>query len=178
MKLDLRPLLRGEVSRMPVSFTFPFNDIDGVTVNGDVKVSGEIVDNAGYMRMTLEISFDYTGECARCLDQVNGSFSTGFERTVVDEGTLTDEQLENNVDEYAVIGNGFLDVDEQLAEEILYDFPRRLLCSEDCPGLCPKCGKKLSEGDCGCEKSEPDPRWAVLREYSEKLKKEENKYKD
>ena len=161
MKLDLRPLLRGEVSRMPVSFTFSFDDIDGVTINGDVKVFGEIADNAGYMRMTLEISFNYTGECARCLDPVNGNFSTEFERTVVDEGTLTEEQLENNVD-------------EQLAEEILYDFPRRLLCSEDCPGLCPKCGKKLGEGECGCEKHEPDPRWAVLREYSEKLKEEEN----
>ena len=99
MKLDLRPLLRGEVSRMPVSFTFLFDDIDGVTINGDVKVFGEIVDNAGYMRMTLEISFNYTGECARCLDPVNGHFSTEFERTVVDEGTLTEEQLENNVDE-------------------------------------------------------------------------------
>lgn len=174
MKLDLRPMLRGEISRMPVSFSFAYDGIDDVSVNGDVEVTGDIVDNAGYMRMTLLISFDYTGECARCLDPVSGHFSTEFERTVVDEGTLTEEQLEDNVDEYAVISNGFLDIDDQLSEEILYDFPRRLLCSEDCPGLCPKCGKKLGDGACGCSADEPDPRWNVLREYSEQLKKENN----
>jgi uncharacterized protein len=38
----------------------------------------------------------------------------------------------------------------------------RLLCDEDCPGLCAKCGKPLREGSCGCSSKEIDPRWAVL----------------
>ena len=38
----------------------------------------------------------------------------------------------------------------------------RVLCSEDCKGLCPKCGRDLNEGECGCDLKEPDPRLAVL----------------
>lgn len=165
MKLDLRPMLRGETARLPVNFTMQYNDIDDVTVNGDVAVNGEIVDTAGYMRMTLAVSFDYSGACARCLEAVNGHFETEFVRTVVDEGTLTDEQLEDNVDEYAIISDGFLDVDSQLTEAILFDFPMRLLCSDDCLGLCSICGKPKKDGDCGCNVKETDPRWAVLKGF-------------
>ena len=62
-----------------------------------------------------------------------------------------------------MVRDGTLDVDEPLREELLICFPMRLLCSEDCPGLCPKCGKPLREGDCGCSKKEIDPRLAVLQ---------------
>jgi hypothetical protein len=58
-----------------------------------------------------------------------------------------------------------MDIDEELREELILDFPMRLLCSEDCPGLCPKCGKPRREGDCGCDLTERDPRWDVLRNY-------------
>ena len=66
------------------------------------------------------------------------------------------------MDEYAVIENGGLALDELVREELLLCFPTRFLCSPDCPGLCPKCGKPLRLGDCGCPKREPDPRLAVL----------------
>ena len=38
----------------------------------------------------------------------------------------------------------------------------RLLCREDCKGLCFRCGKDLNEGPCGCQ-AEADPRLAVLK---------------
>ena len=165
LKLDLRPMLRGEVSRIPVDFTIVCDEIPGVTVEGDILISGEIVDTAGYMRMELIAKFDYVGECARCLDEVRDCFETEFVRTVVDEGTLTEEQLEENVDEYAVISDGFLDIDEQLREAVILDFPTKILCSDDCPGLCQICGKPLKDGDCSCTVKEVDPRWAVLKGF-------------
>ena len=165
MKLDLRPMLRGEVSRLAVDFVLEDTEFYKATILGDVKVSGEIVDTAGYMRMNLSLSFDYEGECARCLSPVRDHFETEFERTVVNEGTLTNEQLEEDVDEYAVISGGFLDIDEALAEAIFFDFPSKLLCSEDCRGLCPNCGKPLGDGECGCQKKEIDPRWAALKGF-------------
>ena len=61
-----------------------------------------------------------------------------------------------------------LDVDEPLCEELLLGFPSRLLCSEDCEGLCPKCGKPKREGDCGCVLKEIDPRLAVLKNFFDK----------
>ena len=96
---------------------------------------------------------------------VHGVFTLDFERTVVAEGTLSEEQLEEHFDEYAVLEKSMLNVDEPLREELILGFPMRLLCSEDCEGLCPKCGKPKREGDCGCPTREIDPRLAVLKTF-------------
>jgi uncharacterized protein len=67
-----------------------------------------------------------------------------------------------------------LDVDEPLSEELLLGFPTRLLCSEDCLGLCPRCGKPKREGDCGCGGREIDPRLAILKTFFDDDKEENN----
>jgi len=175
MKLDLRPMLRGEVSHLAVNFILEDVDFNKATILGDISVFGEIVDTAGYMRMILSVSFDYEGECARCLSPVRDRFETEFERTVVNEGTLTDEQLEEDIDEYAVISGGFLDIDAELAEAIIFDFPSKLLCDEDCPGLCQRCGKPLKDGECSCETKEIDPRWAALKGFFDDSEEESKK---
>ena len=163
MTLDMRPMLRGEISRISIDYMLSPETLGGVTFTGDAHVTGEITDEAGYMRLTLNAALPYEGECARCLDEVRDTFVLQFERTVVDEGTLTDEQLEDNVDEYVIIENGELNVDEELREALILAFPMRLLCSQDCQGLCPKCGKPRKEGACGCPEREIDPRLAILR---------------
>ena len=162
MNLDLKPMLRGEITRMPLDFTIEPEAPDGVTFEGDVQISGEITNQGGYMRLEVVADISYRGTCARCLADVSGQYSMPFERTVVTEGTLTDEQLEDNVDEYVVLCDGMLDIDDAVREAIILTFPMRLLCDEDCPGMCPKCGKLLREGACGCSTKEIDPRWAVL----------------
>jgi uncharacterized protein len=64
--------------------------------------------------------------------------------------------------EYVILQNGMLDIDDSVREALILTFPMRLLCDEDCLGLCPKCGKPRREGECGCTTKEVDPRWAVL----------------
>ena len=162
MKLDMRPMLRGEVSRISVDYMLSPEPINGVTFEGDAHVTGVITNEAGYMRLTLQAQLAYAGECARCLAPVNDTFALEFERTVANEGTLTEEQLEDNVDEYVIIEGGELDLDEELREALILAVPMRLLCEEDCPGLCPKCGKPRREGTCGCPTREIDPRLAIL----------------
>jgi len=120
------------------------------------------------MRLTLKAELPYVGECARCLDTVRGVFSLDFERTVVTDGMVSEEKLEESVDEYIVLDNGRLVLDDAVREELLIDFPRKLLCSEDCEGLCPKCGKPKKEGDCGCVTKEIDPRLEVLKKLLDK----------
>ena len=162
MKLDLRPMLRGEVNRIAVDFLL---DVDGpadVIFDSPAHIVGQVVSDGGYMQLLAEATLPYRGSCARCLDPVEGVFHMPFERIVVTEGTLTAEQEENNVDEYVILDNGILDVDETVEESLFLSFPMRVLCSEDCPGLCSMCGKPLREGTCSCVKKERDPRWAVL----------------
>ncbi len=168
MIIDLNPMLRGEVNVINIDFVLTPEIIEDVTFESGARVFGKITNNAGYMRLTLKAELPYVGECARCLDTVRGVFSLDFERTVVTEGMVSEERLEESVDEYIVIDDGKLILDDAVREELLIDFPRKLLCSEDCEGLCPKCGKPKKEGDCGCVTKEIDPRLEVLKKLLDK----------
>lgn len=162
MVLNMGPILRGEITRMDISYELAPEPIFDVTFPENAKVEGYLTDDAGYMRLYLTATLPYRGECARCLSPVEGVFTLEFERTVAAEGSISEEQLEENIDSYVMIRDGRLDVDEPLREELLICFPTRLLCDENCEGLCPKCGKPRKEGDCGCSDKEIDPRLAVL----------------
>ena len=168
MVIDLNPMLRGEISTIDIDFVLTPEIIEDVTFEGGARVWGKITNNAGYMRLTLKAELPYVGECARCLDAVRGVFSLDFERTVVTEGMVSEEKLEESVDEYIVLDDGRLELDDPVREELLIDFPKKLLCSDDCEGLCPKCGKPKREGDCGCVTKEIDPRLAVLKKLLDK----------
>ena len=55
-----------------------------------------------------------------------------------------------------------------LAEQVLLALPMKLICTEDCRGLCPRCGANLNETDCNCEK-DVDPRLASLKALRDRL---------
>jgi len=66
-------------------------------------------------------------------------------------------------------GEGLL-LEDVLKEQILLAVPIRVLCSEDCLGLCPQCGQNRNVSPCNCVEKITDPRWAALAEIKEKLK--------
>ncbi len=167
MVVDVAPLLRGEVKKIEIDYMLSPEPPEGITFE-DARVMGSLSDNSGYMRLCLRAELKYHGECARCLAPLDGVFSLDFERTVAMEGSIDEERLEELSDEYVMLSGSELNVDEPLCEEIALGFPSRLLCSEDCLGLCPKCGKPRREGDCGCSQREIDPRLAVLMHYFDK----------
>lgn len=178
MKLDLRPMLAGdklltfdyELS-LDTSASDPLSFLYGVSFPSPMKVKGEITNTAGYMRMTLTMSVDYTSSCARCLAPVSGSFSLNLEKTVATKELLGDLP-EDRLDDYQIIEDGFLDMDEQLLDQLELEFPARFLCKDDCKGLCQRCGKNLNEGKCSCPEKEMDPRLAPLQKILEQMKKE------
>ena len=179
MKLDLRPLLAGErllqfdyeLAPDVISKDDASSFLYGVSFPSPLKVKGDITNTAGYMRMRLNMSLDYSAACARCLTPVSGSFSLDLEKTVAPRNLLGDLD-EYKLDDYAIIEDGFLDMDEQLIDQLEMEFPIRFLCSDDCLGLCSKCGKNLNEGACDCNHTEIDPRMAPLQKLLDKMKEE------
>ena len=116
------------------------------------------------MSLTAKAVLEYTAECARCLRSVESTLELDFEKTAAVEGTLENEDN----DDYIIIRDGTIDIDEPLTQELLLGLPFRHLCSEECKGLCPKCGKDLNEGDCGCDRKSIDPRLEVLKQLLDK----------
>ena len=169
MKIDLRRMLAGEVDRVDIDYTvaldgeLPYDtDIDFVEFTTPMRVSGEIVNMGGYMRLRARVSVEYDTECSRCLAPLHRVFTQEFERTVVAASSLVNTSDEDADEEYLFIEEGMLDATPAAVEELLTNFPTKELCREDCRGLCPKCGKNLNEGECGCPKKEIDPRLAPL----------------
>jgi uncharacterized protein len=98
--------------------------------------------------------------CDRC--------GTTFERpkTTKVDVILAEEESEDNPDLFALQGET-VDLEEVLSSCFIMDMDMKVLCSENCKGLCPNCGKNLNLGPCGCRK-EPDPRFAVLEQLLDK----------
>ena len=134
---------------------------DDVVVLEPVAVNGSVVNRAGYITLTAEASMSYRTHCARCLAEVEDTVRFLCEKTVADEkGLLRLENTEN--DDYVQIKGGKLDLDAPICDEILLSFPMRILCSDDCKGLCAGCGADLNREACRCTKKEVDPRLAKL----------------
>ena len=78
------------------------------------------------------------------------------------------EELQNeDNDEIVLLEDGMVDVGDLARTAFILDMDTKTLCSEDCKGLCPRCGADLNLGPCSCKK-ETDPRLAVLAKLLEK----------
>lgn len=159
------PILSGEtdVIEFRRSFFLDENLLPDVLITEPVCASGNIVDQSGYMKLTLEIIVKYNTACARCLLPLHKTMTLNFKKTVAVAGTLENEETDEVITEYILISENKLDLMQVAEEQLFFDFPYRHLCSEYCRGLCQKCGHDLNVGDCGCSETEIDPRLEVLK---------------
>ena len=115
---------------------------------------GRVFNEAGILRLIGEVEAEMVCFCDRC--------GREFESTKITEvdAVLTAEEQDDNVDLFPLDGDA-VDLDEVLSTCFILDMEQKVLCRDDCRGLCPSCGKNLNDGPCGC--TEPgDPRLAVL----------------
>ena len=73
----------------------------------------------------------------------------------------SDATLETEPHTDSVLPDLVLDLDALAEEDVVLNLPSKVLCKEDCKGLCPQCGKNLNDGPCDC-KEPVDPRLAGL----------------
>lgn len=76
---------------------------------------------------------------------------------------------EQNDDLYYFTGD-HLELAPMLREQLILAAPMHPLCSEQCLGLCPRCGKDLNEGPCGCVEEPTGGPFQALRDMKEKLR--------
>ncbi|HHY98876.1 MAG TPA: DUF177 domain-containing protein [Firmicutes bacterium] len=68
-----------------------------------------------------------------------------------------------------------IEIEPAVKETLSIAIPMKVICKEDCKGLCPTCGKDLNEGPCNCEPVTQDLRMAPLAEALKKLRSPEQK---
>jgi uncharacterized protein len=89
--------------------------------------------------------------CSRCLAPVDQVLSFDFKEEYEEQEFPGEDAM--------------IDLADIASQIWLTSIPMQTLCQEGCKGLCPRCGKNLNEGECGCLIDEPDPRLEALRNF-------------
>ncbi len=107
------------------------------------------------------------GHCARCLEPVSFVCNLCFDREfAIGEGNGQEEDSE----EEPYLDGSCLDADRLVCNELLLSLPMRVLCREDCRGICNRCGTNLNFGTCTCDTRSLDPRMSVIQEIFNEFK--------
>lgn len=160
MILDLEPIFNNEgmVKEFDYELDLSDRELSGVMpFTSPVKVSGSVGNYTGIVEMRADATFSLDLDCDRCAKPISVPLQIRIFHTLVTH--LNDESN----DELLLVNELRFDLDELVTEDIFLDLPAKFLCSEDCKGICPKCGKDLNEGSCSCEK-EIDPRLEALKQ--------------
>jgi uncharacterized protein len=100
---------------------------------------------AGTITWTGRLRTTYSGECARCLAEVESELDLPVEERFRAQG-LTGSGEDGDIYRYS---GTVLDISQAIRDNLVTALPQRLLCREGCRGLCPVCGANLNEQDCG-----------------------------
>ncbi len=108
----------------------------------DISYKGTIILNADFFRIGnavnvhVRVSSHREVRCSRCLK-------------IYSQDLLEEFNFHYKINPL----NPDIEIDEDVRQEMILNFPLKPLCKSDCQGLCPHCGKDLNEGKCGCHDS-------------------------
>lgn len=166
MLLGLSKIIDCPGQSIPFSVSVDLSDLCyGVSypVSEPVLAQGTVRNTAGVLMMEGQVRTTIHGICDRC--------AGSFDREItfpIDVVLVTELANEENEDEWVFPLEGdSADLDDIVRTVFVLNLDSKLLCKEDCKGLCPKCGKNLNDGPCNCQK-ELDPRFAALKQLLEK----------
>ncbi len=166
MLLGLAKIMDNPGASLDFSVSVDLSDLCyGVSypVSEPVMAVGTVRNTAGVLVMKGEITTTIHGTCDRC--------AADFDRDVlipIDVVLVTEMANEENEDEWVFPLEGdSADLDDIVRTVFVLNLDSKLLCKEDCKGICHRCGKNLNDGPCNCQK-ELDPRFAALKQLLEK----------
>lgn len=164
MLLDLRRVFEGDDQTVPFAHQM---DLSQIEQWGDrpfaepVQLEGYVQNRAGIVTVHYTASYLLSTACARCLDPVERRVRQDFDHTVVRKLNQQED------DDHIVCEDGILDLDLIAQDDILLELPIRMLCSEDCKGLCPMCGCNLNREQCSCQQPEWEPQGRTVRPFAD-----------
>ncbi|HBA93910.1 MAG TPA: nucleic acid-binding protein [Ruminococcaceae bacterium] len=160
MQLDFTNLLNSLNEVINIDYVMNADDFMYDTykpLKNGVSIKGRAYQKVGVVYLELDVKFDFFGVCDRCMDDLEKNYEFSLSKIIVNKM----ENDNDDYDDYIVLDNNVLELDDLINEEIQLFLPAKMLCKEECKGLCQSCGKNLNYEKCECVK-EVDPRLAVL----------------
>ena len=120
-----------------------------------------------HVRATGKVTSAVRLTCSRCLTEYELPISSDFTifyRQASGDDPSEDEVELNDEDLISAVYTGEeIDLDGEIAEQVMLEVPFKPLCSESCRGLCTECGADLNTGECGCARGGINLKMAALQ---------------
>lgn len=136
-----------------------------LSVDLRIYPAGDWLEVSGSLRSEVEVA------CNRCLKPFVWALSADFDLTLTRElPSVTDEEgeeLEISAEEMGLVlvEDEEISLAELVSEQAVMAFPYRILCDEQCKGLCSQCGADLNQGPCQCRQENPLSKFATLKDF-------------
>lgn len=128
--------------------------------------------NKGEQKIEVQLTADITLglPCDRCLEETPVEIHCDLETDIDLKEALQDTELseeekdaeQDRLDNQTFVEGHELDTDRLLMQELMLQIPEKVLCTEDCKGICYQCGKNLNCGPCGCKEEPKDLQMAAI----------------
>ena len=145
MKINLKQLFSIVGESRDIAYTIStdeLSDIRGRSFASPVEVKGRIYNRAGVVYLDYSAVFKLLHTCDRCLKEFSRDYDLSFDHIVVPSVSNDDN------DDYIVADGESIELNEVALNDILLSLPTKVLCREDCKGLCMVCGCDLNETQC------------------------------
>ena len=129
---------------------------------GPVIVDTKLDKSGRQILLRATIAATSSVQCDRCATPFTKDLAPSYQMYYVWDEPDADA-LDPSEVQVIPAGLSAITLDEDVRQTILLALPLKILCREDCKGLCPQCGKNLNNGPCSCNERENDPRWDQLR---------------
>ena len=159
MRLDLQEIIHSPDARKPFQFQLDLSQLEFYgrkPITRPVLAEGCVTNHAGALVLDGTIRSELELVCDRCGKPFSREKVVKLDTLVADH--LEDEESDGDI---FLLDGTQLDLDEVVSTVLLLEMDTKNLCSDDCKGLCAKCGADLNLGPCGC-RPEVDPRLAAL----------------
>lgn len=165
MNYDLSVFLSGDEMVHQVEGTLSRNettyDMEGIDLTYPIEYQMTFYKVDQDLELSLSIHYNYRSICSRCLKPV----SEFVESTVNYRLTTTSNEADSEIEETVQINSlQSIPVDDLVISQVITSIPSKVLCKEDCKGICPTCGKDLNSGECSCQKESGNIQFDVLKD--------------
>lgn len=166
MRINVSDIIKTEGAGIDVDFCDDLPELREFDTSVEYKPSfefkGRIINLGGQLKLSGKLHFEFGANCLRCLNRVDTATDIEVEESFVEVSKVdeTDEADAYTFEGYSV------DIDKPLMDNIILALPMKIICSEDCKGLCITCGTNLNLKNCNCDESKiVDPRMDILKDY-------------
>lgn len=159
MEIPVSQLLGRNGASQGISFAEDWKEITGypdvVVFLEPVKIEGILTNEGGILLLDAEGHTMVELSCSRCLSPVSVKIDFKLKEKFTNAGIFNEEA--------ETFSGDYINLTDVIRRTMIAAMPIKVLCKEDCRGLCSKCGQDLNQKECGCDTTYFDPRFEGLR---------------